>query len=190
MALAAAMDAMEGRDLRWMGTAASEKALPTPLAARFGALVFRLPALQERTEDLVPVFNAMLRAEARSEGRPDPLLERSVERELVARAWPGNLKALRDCAQASFKLLEGTVLRRLPPVTGEGPPLQVPWPPPGEFDEMLRAVGRAATPALLLRTLEAEGGDVARAAASLGLSVRVLASRLREHGISLEDRDP
>ncbi len=189
-ALAAVLDAATGQDLRWLATATAEKDLPEPLAARFGALVFRMPSLRDRPEDLSPLFATFLRGAAVREGRAEPMVDRAVERELAARPWRGNLKELQACAEGALRLGGGAVLRRLPePVPGT-PPLQVPWPDPGDLDGMLRTVGRAATPALLQRALGASGGDLGKAAASLGLTVRVLASRLREHGISLEDRDP
>jgi DNA-binding NtrC family response regulator len=188
--LAAVMDGFEGRDLRWLATGTTEKELAPPLATRFGGLVFRLPPLRERPEDLVPLFAALLRTAARREGRPEPLVERAVERELASRAWQGNLKEMQLCSEEALRLSEGGVLRRLPSAVPDSPPLQVAWPPAGELDEMLRAVGRNAAPALLARAMARHGGDLTEAAASLGLTVRVLASRLREHGISLEDRDP
>lgn len=189
-ALAEAMDATEGRDLRWLATAALEREVARELAARFGALVFRCPPLQERPEDLPLLFGAMVLAAARREGRPEPRVDRAAERELAARPWPGQLRELQAAAAEALSLAEGAVVRRLPPRSDGLPPLQVPWPDPGELEDMVRAVGRSAAPALLKRALEAHGGDVSGAAASLGLTVRVLASRLREHGISLENREP
>ncbi len=188
-ALAEAMEATEGRDLRWMGTASSEQELPAVLAPRFGALVFRCPALEERPEDLPILFAALLQAAARREGRPEPRLDRGVERELAARAWPGQLRDLQACALGALALAEGALVRRLPPPSDGTPPLQLPWPEPGELEEMVRAVGRAAMRPLLERALASHGGDLSRAAADLGLTVRMLASRLREHGISLENRE-
>ena len=183
------MDATGGRDIRWLATAATERDLPQALASRFGALVFRCPPLAERQEDLPLLFAAMLQAAARREGRPEPRVDRGIERELAGRAWKGQLRELQACAQDALRLVEGAVLRRLPAQAGP-PPLEIPWPPEGELEEMMRTAGRSAAPALLQRALEKAGGDLGAAAAALGLTVRTLASRLREHGISLENRDP
>jgi DNA-binding NtrC family response regulator len=189
-ALAGAMDATEGRDLRWLATASSERDLDPALSARFGALVFPCPPLEARPEDLPFLFAAMLQTAARREGRPEPRVDRAAERELATRPWPGQLRELEACAAGALALNEGPVVRRLPLRASGAPPLQLPWPEPGELEDMMRAVGRAAAPALLRRALETHDGDVARAAEALGLTVRVLASRLREHGISLENREP
>lgn len=189
-ALASAMDATAGRDLRWLATASAERDLAVPLAGRFGALAFACPPLRERPEDLPLLFAAFLQAAARGAGRPVPRVDRAVERDLPAREWPGQLRELQACAARALADSEGPAVRRLPAAGAPSPLLQVPWPDPGELEEMTRAVGRAATPALLRRALETHGGDPARAAAALGITVRVLGSRLREHGISLENQEP
>jgi DNA-binding NtrC family response regulator len=189
-ALPGAMDSPAGRSLRWLATAGRVEELAAPVAVRFAALTFRLPSLRERPEDLAPLFTAMLRAAARREGRLEPKVDRAVEKELGVRAWPGNLRELQACAEASLEACQGPVLRRLPADLSGGPALRLPWPEPGEYEAMLRAAGRAAAPALLERCLRAHAWNLNRAAESLGLTPRILAARLREHGVSLEDRDP
>lgn len=189
-ALAEAMEATEDRDLRWMATGPAERDLPAAVAGRFGALVFRCPPLRDRPEDVAALFTAFLAGAARSEGRLEPRLDRAAERELASRPWPGNLRELQACALEALARAEGGWIRRLPAVAPVVPKLSLPWPEPGDLEEMMRAVGRAAVPDLLRRALEAHGGDLGRAAAALGVTARVLGSRLREHGISLEDRGP
>jgi transcriptional regulator with GAF, ATPase, and Fis domain len=51
---------------------------------------------------------------------------------------------------------------------------------------MLKTVEESAEALLLRRALDASGHDPARAASSLGLTVRTFGQRLKEHGISLE----
>jgi DNA-binding NtrC family response regulator len=189
-ALPGAMESPAGRGLRWLATAGRAEDLPASVAVRFAALTFRLPPLRERAEDLAPLFTAMLRATAGREGRLEPRLDRAAEKELARRAWPGNLRELQACAEASLDACQGPVLRRLTADLSGGPALRLPWPEPGEYEAMLRAAGRAAAPALLERCLRAHAWDLNSAAESLGLTPRILAARLREHGVSLEDRDP
>jgi DNA-binding NtrC family response regulator len=52
---------------------------------------------------------------------------------------------------------------------------------------MLKAVAHAAEAQLLRRAMGGAGGDLPRAAETLGLTMRTLAQRLREHDIPLED---
>jgi len=52
---------------------------------------------------------------------------------------------------------------------------------------MQAQVENAAEEQLLRRALQREARDLGRTAASLGISIRTLAQRLREHQISLED---
>jgi transcriptional regulator with GAF, ATPase, and Fis domain len=66
-------------------------------------------------------------------------------------------------------------------------PLCLPWPEPGGLETMLRAVARSAEAQLLLRAMSEAAGDLPRAAETLGLTVRTLAQRLRDHAIPLED---
>jgi hypothetical protein len=53
---------------------------------------------------------------------------------------------------------------------------------------MLKAVARSAEAKLLQQAMTEADGDLPRAAETLGLTVRTLAQRLRDHGIPLEDR--
>jgi len=189
-ALPGAMDSPAGRSLRWLATAARLEDVAVPVAVRFAALPSRLPPLGGRRGDPAPPFRATLRAAARREGRLEPKVDRAAEKELALRAWSGNLRELQTCAEASLDASQGPVLRRLPADLSGGPALRLPWPEPGEYEAMLRAAGRAAAPALLERCLRTHAWDLNRAAEALGLTPRILAARLREHGVSLEDRDP
>ena len=59
----------------------------------------------------------------------------------------------------------------------------------GGLDSMLKALGRNAEAKLLQRALTQAEGDLPLAAESLGLTIRTLAQRLRDHGIPLDDRE-
>ena len=52
---------------------------------------------------------------------------------------------------------------------------------------MLKTTTHALEAQLLRRALAAAAGDLPQAAEGLGLTLRTLALRLREHGIPLED---
>jgi hypothetical protein len=53
---------------------------------------------------------------------------------------------------------------------------------------MLKAVARSAEAKLLQKAMTQAAWDLPQAAEALGLTVRTMAQRLRDHGISLEDR--
>jgi len=148
----------------------------------------RVPALKERREDLLAITRQLLEQAARREGRPVPWLERSAERQLLEHPWPGNVRELEVLVGRTLLFSEGLAIRTFPDLgLGQDAPLCLPWPDPGGLEAMLKTVARAAEGKLLQRVLAGAAGDLPRAAESLGLTVRTLAQRLREHGIPLED---
>jgi len=186
--LARAMDGGAGRHLDWMGSVDAEGLLAPEIAERLGSLELRVPALAERREDLLALTRLLLDQAARRERRPAPWLERSAERQLLEHAWPGNVRELEVLVGRAFLFSEGRAIRAFPDLgLGLEAPLCLPWPEPGGLEAMLKALAHAAEAQLLLRALGKAGGDLPRAAEALGLTVRTLAQRLREHAIPLED---
>jgi len=184
-----AMEGEAGRRIHWMAGAGELAALPPALRDRLGVLCFQLPPLRERREDILPLFRMFLETGARSEGRPAPFLERTAERELLAREWKGNVRELAWCAAQALRTQEGAVLGALPPspTSMTDAPLCLPWPEPGPLEAMQAATLKAAEGPLLQRALGAHGNSIAQAASSLGITARTLAQRLREHRIPIED---
>lgn len=178
---------LESGQLRWSASAATAAELPEPLRLRIGVLHLELPSLEARREDLLPAFKQALEAAARRNGRVPPILDRSVEREILARPWPGQFRELAWTAEEALRLNPEPRLLRLPPPASAGGGLHLPWPPPGSLEAMLGELTRGAEAALLRHHLRLEGGSLSACAQRLGLSPRSLALRLREHQIPLED---
>jgi len=187
-ALIAAMEGAEGQGVHWMGGCGSPEALPEPVRLRMGVLTFRLPPLRERREDILPLFRTFLELHARREGRPVPIVERAMEKDLLQRAWPGNLRQLTWGLTQALGGTAGSVLAALPPDGARrGSSMVLPFPEPGTLEAMLGVVSRAAEGVLLRRAMEGRSSDPAAQARELGLTPRALAKALREHGIPLED---
>jgi DNA-binding NtrC family response regulator len=186
--LARAMDSPEGQGIHWMGGCLALKELPEPLALRLGVISFALPPLRERREDILPLFHAFLEARVREDGRPLPMLERGMEKELLQGSWPGNLSQLAWAVATSWRATSGALLA---PVAAGGPErrgaLVLPWPEPGTLADMLAGVEQAATGVLLRKAIEGRRRDPAPVAQALGLTPQRLARALRDHHISLED---
>ena len=176
------------QDIRWMGSARSLQEVPEALQWKLGVLCFHLPPLRDRKEDVLPLFRSFLEAAARQDGRPCPLVERAVERDLLQRAWPGNIRELAWCVSQALRATHGAILAPLP-VPGGAPEatLCIPLPEPAPLEVMLSELARAAEPALLRRALASCGRDPAAAAASLGLTPRAFAQRLRDCRIPLDE---
>jgi DNA-binding NtrC family response regulator len=131
----------------------------------------------------------LLDVAAKREGGPAPWLERGVERQLLDHSWPGNVRELEVLLGRTLLFNEGHVIRTFPDLgLGQAAPLCLPWPEVGSLDGMLKAVARSAEAKLLEKAMTDVAWDLPRAAEALGLTVRTLAQRLRDHGIPLEDR--
>ncbi len=184
-----AMETSVGLCIHWMASARDLDSLSAPLRDRLGVLCFSLPPLRERREDILPLFRLFLETGARSEGRPVPFVDRVAERDLAKRDWRGNARELAWCVSQAFRTQEGAVLGPLPHVAPgiQEAPLCLPWPAPDTLETMQAQVENAAEEQLLRRALQRGGHDLGQTAASLGISIRTLAQRLREHQISLED---
>ena len=175
-------------DIRWMGGARSLGEVPESLRLRLGVLCFHLPPLRDRKEDVLPLFRCFLEAAVRQDGRSFPLVERSVERDLLQRSWPGNLRELAWCASQALRATQGAILAPLPAPTGslEATPC-IPLPEPSTLEVMLSELLKVTEPFLLRRALESHGHDPSTAAAALGLTTRAFTQRLREYRIPLEE---
>ena len=185
--LALAMDSEPGRRLAWMAGIDTAGSLPRELAERLGVLELRLLPLRERREDTLGLARLALERAARREGCPVPWLERSAEKELLDHHWPGNLRELDILLSRTLLFSRGMVIRSFPDLgLGEAAPLCLPWPEEGDLESMQKAVARSVEAQLLQRCLREVQGDLPRAAERLGLTLRTLAQRLRDHGIPLE----
>lgn len=177
------VDAAQG--IAWM--AGGFSALQPALQDRLGVLVFHVPPLKERREDILPLFRLSLERACAREGHLTPTLDRHAEQELLNYPWPGNLRELEALALRTAQHHRGLVVRAFPDLgLGEAEPLLLPWPQEGPLEAMQKALAHQAEARLLRRALEHAGGDLAMAAEGLGLTVRVLGQRLKEHGIPLD----
>jgi DNA-binding NtrC family response regulator len=184
-----AMDAA-GPGFHWLAGLEAGASLAAELAQRLGALELRVPPLRERREDLLALAKALLERGARLEGRSAPWLERPAEHQLLEHAWPGNVRELEALLGRTLGLSDGPAIRAFPDLElGCSELLSLPWPERGPLDAMVRAAARSAEAQLLRRALAQSDGDLPGAAERLGLTLRGLAQRLRDHGIPLEDRE-
>jgi len=187
--LAKVMESDAGRAIAWSGAAPSAEALPGPLRHRMGVLPLAVPSLAERREDRLPLFQAFLARAASASGRAIPVVDRGLEKALLAQAFPGEARELELAAVRTLLINDGPVVRRLPDLAAGAESFFLPAPPRGPLEAMEEHLLIAGRPHLLRRALQDAGGDLPRAAEALGLTVRVLAQRLRDAGVPLEDED-
>jgi two-component system NtrC family response regulator len=153
------------------------------LLARLDGLTVRLPPLRDRREDVLPLFSTLLQE---LESGPLPALESDFAERLLLHDWPFNVRELVLLAKRLLTLHGGEVTLRahhLPERIGDARAVApgVPADPSarrGPEPERPAATESVELPALMV-ALRTSGGNVARAAAMLGIS-RQRAYRLME----------
>ncbi len=155
--------------------AAEHRFLPE-LLHRLTALWLELPPLRARGDDSVLLAKRFLERVAATYRLPPKRLSDGATAAIRAHTWPGNVRELYHAIERAFLLDEGEVvepehlaLRQSPASAGHG------IPPEG-----LAAIDKAEK-ALIERALQAEGGNVSRAAALLKVSRDVLRSRIEKY---------
>jgi transcriptional regulator with PAS, ATPase and Fis domain len=79
---------------------------------RLTGLVFRLPPLRERPDDIPLLTDAFLSDIAAQMGKPVPQLSHEALRALVEQEWKGNVRELRHCLEQAVTLNDGPILSK------------------------------------------------------------------------------
>jgi DNA-binding NtrC family response regulator/tetratricopeptide (TPR) repeat protein len=174
------------------------------LRERLSAIAIVVPALTERTPDILPLARVFLRLY----GGPDaPRLGDDAAECLIAYAWPGNARELELVIQGALiqtpsgaKMLEAKAVAASisacaqgdgaapAPEAAEEPGVLVgAGAPAGDGSNELRARLVEAERRELLTAIERAHGNKSRAARLLKVSRKTLYARLHRHGLSLED---
>jgi DNA-binding NtrC family response regulator len=161
------------QDLRQL---VDEKKFRLDLFFRISTIVLRLPPLRERKEDLPLLSQRMLESLAPS-GHV-PRLSDDAMAALMAYAWPGNLRELRNVLERAVFFAGSETIRRedlaLQFSSRENAP---------ESDEIVSLVEAEAR--YIRRVLMLEQGSVERAAKKLGIPRNTLYYKLKKLGITL-----
>jgi transcriptional regulator with PAS, ATPase and Fis domain len=150
---------------------------------RLAVFPIRLPALQERREDVLPLADHFLHLHGKREGRQGCELTSDARSLLVAHSWPGNVRELENAIQRALALVdpgEAIGTRHLA-LTAHPEPI-----PPGELGqvgESLRETLMRVEAFLLHRALEQHGGQRSQTAASLGITREGLYKKMKRLGI-------
>jgi DNA-binding NtrC family response regulator len=157
----------------------AEQAFRGDLYYRISTVVLRIPALRDRPEDIPSLAAAVLADLCRDLGRTRVDLAPGALQTLSAHAWPGNVRELRNALERALLAVE-----RGRPIEADDlrlSPSVVPVPVPSDrFPLTLEEVARAH----IEKVLRGEKGNVARAAARLGISKASLYQRLHRWNIA------
>jgi DNA-binding NtrC family response regulator len=104
-------------------------------------------------------------------------------RRLVAHAWPGNARELKNAIERVVLIEEGPVVRPEMLVLGDRAAATPPTPPAAEDLRLDRVELRA-----LIRALELSAGNLSRAARLLGISRDTVRYRMGKQGVRVEAR--
>ncbi len=142
---------------------------------RLNVIPLALPPLRERGDDVIELaeyFAAKFSAPAAA-----PALSQPFRAALRRHHWPGNVRELANTMRRAVALCDGEEIRMdvLPFTARSGPP-GPPWLRPGLS---LREVEKT----LLEITLDATAGNRTQAAELLGISLRTVRNKIREHGL-------
>ena len=140
-----------------------------------------MPPLRERREDIPLLAAFFLERFARRENKTFEGISGAALERLGAHDWPGNVRELENAIERGVVVGRGPLLEAadLPPqlrpaVVGEGPAV-----PLAGRDLPLAVVEKAVIAAAMSR----HGGNKSQAARSLGISRKLLYSKLREYGL-------
>ncbi|HEY2323419.1 MAG TPA: sigma-54 dependent transcriptional regulator [Thermoanaerobaculia bacterium] len=130
---------------------------------RIAVVELHVPALRERTEDVLPLAKAFLRGKR---------IDDSARTALLSHPWPGNVRELQNRAQRALVLAGSDVITASDLGFGDA----------GEVRTEEVPLERAQLEAALLNA----GGSVSRAAEALGVSRQALYRRMEKLGVILE----
>ncbi|RIL02368.1 MAG: hypothetical protein DCC71_16445 [Proteobacteria bacterium] len=156
---------------------------------RLKVVEIELPPLREREGDLPALVHHFLEQLAQRMGRaPKPIAAEAMAR-LARHPWPGNVRELRNVVEQAAVLAEGDAIGstdlRLPDEPGAAA-AEPGAPPRRSFSAAKREAVVEFERAYLLAALRANGGNVSRTAAAIGMVRQSLQLKIRELGLRAE----
>ena len=165
--------------LRPLAQEVSDGRFRADLFYRIQGITLNVPPLRERRADIAPLLGQFLAELSARHGVRPPRFNRQAKAMLLRYDWPGNVRELRNVIETFCLLRDGRQVRvaDLPDPIRAQVPLGRPVAPTGgdgqmalELDDGLEAlIGQ-----IIEAALEAEGGNKARAAARLKVSLRTI----------------
>ena len=171
---------------RDMAEAVAKGVLREDVYYRLNVFPLLIPALRQRTADIVPLARHFLAEHGGRSGRPGLLLAPGAEAALKAYGWPGNVRELENVMQRAVIFAAGERveedalhLSAMPAIAAR----------PGAFAETPAVVAEGARTdnmrdlerEHILETLAAVGGSRKLAGERLGMSERTLRHKLKQY---------
>lgn len=150
-----------------------EGSFRSDLYYRLNVFEVSIPALRDRSEDILPIAACLLEKYCRRMNRPIPALEPSAVRAMEHYRWPGNVRELANVLERALILSDGPRIT-LSDLPGLGMPTS-----PACRDE-LKVERLAFERSHIRRVLGKFNGDKSRAAEALGIDLSSLYRKLQE----------
>jgi transcriptional regulator with AAA-type ATPase domain/tetratricopeptide (TPR) repeat protein len=148
---------------------------------RLAVVTLQLPPLRERGDDVLLLSRYYLDRVCRDYGLPAKSLTTDAERSLGAYAWPGNVRELANLMERVALLSDGQQITSADLRLPRTPRVPASSSRTGEtVNEQKDALERAR----IEEALRADGWNLSRAAAHLGLPRNTLRYRMERHGIT------
>jgi len=153
---------------------------------RLNVIPLHLPPLRERAEDVPLLVEHFLRRFNDRLGKGVKRVAPDAMANLLEHGWPGNIRELENLMERVVLLVEGETIQLSDlPGLRRGP---APVSAGDDLDDMdLKQYVRVHTAKLerarIIRVLEAEEGNVTRAARRLGISRKSLQTKMKEYGL-------
>jgi two-component system C4-dicarboxylate transport response regulator DctD len=143
------------------------------LLYRLNVVTIGLPPLEERREDILPLFEHFVLDAAVRYERPAPVLTERQRLRLMERDWPGNVRELRNAAE---RFVLGIVDSADAIRSGAGAGAAAPF----SLRERVEQIEREA----IVEALEQAGGAVAAAADRLQIGKATLYEKIKRYGLA------
>ncbi|TCV90783.1 sigma-54-dependent transcriptional regulator [Sulfurirhabdus autotrophica] len=148
---------------------------------RLNVFPLPLPALRERSQDIIPLARHLMGRLASSVGRHGMVFSEDAERQLTQYSWPGNIRELENVIQRAMILAPGEVVEceylYLPKVAVSEYTSPLAGNPVNSPSMDMKSLEKAH----IVETLAAVKGSRKQAAERLGISERTLRYKLQQY---------
>ena len=144
---------------------------------RLGEIVLRIPPLRERSGDSLLLAHHFRNRYCASVGRSQLHFSNEALQQIEAHDWPGNVREVENCIRRAVIMCDGAQI--------DAADLGLPGGAEAQAgpDYSLRQAREAAEYGAMVRALARSDGNIARAAALLGISRPTLYDLMRHHGV-------
>jgi DNA-binding NtrC family response regulator len=150
---------------------------------RLNGITLSVPPLRDRKADIARLAHEFMASSCRTSRRAPPRLSSAALEVLLAYAWPGNIRELRNVIERAVLLCEQDEIRvaDLPSKMASTPPAasKPELDPRAQLLQQIEEVERARVKDALARC----GGNQTQAAELLGISRRTLVTRLAQYDL-------